>query len=61
MRVRTFIGKVSMEGIRQMDETINAWLKENSVEPKIVNQQYGIDSHHETSSQEPVLITSVWY
>ena len=61
MRVKTFIGKVSVEGLRQMDEHINHWLEEQNVQPQFITQTYGIHQHHDTSSQEPVVISSIWY
>ena len=61
MRVHTFVGKLSMEGLGRMDEQINVWLETNGITPAIVTQTVGTDHHRETSSQEPVLITSLWY
>jgi hypothetical protein len=61
MRVQTFVGKMSMEGLRQMDQTINRWLETHEVEPKFVSQCFGMDNHRETTSSEPVVITSIWY
>ena len=61
MRVQTFVGKVSMDGLRQMDETINRWLESHMVEPRFVNQCYGVERHHEVSCEEPVIVVTVWY
>ena len=61
MRVRTFVGKVSIEGLRQMDEIINHWFETHEVEPKFITQTYGTEQHHEVSCEEPVVITSVFY
>ena len=61
MRVQTFIGKSSTEGLHQMDEHINHWLETHDIEPKLVTQSYGCGNHHEVSSQEPVIVTSIWY
>lgn len=61
MRVQTFMGKVSVEGLRQMDEQINEWLDSHQVEPRFIQQCYGDERHHEVTSQEPVVIITVWY
>ncbi len=61
MRVQTFIGKVSMDGLRQMDAQINHWLEVHKAEPKFVSQCFGIEPHREVTSREPVIITSIWY
>jgi hypothetical protein len=61
MRVHTFVGKLSMEGLSRMDEQINSWLETNQVTPALITQTSGLDHHRETASQEPVLITSIWY
>jgi hypothetical protein len=61
MRVQTFIGKVSSESLRIMDEQINQWLRKNQVEPKLVNQSFGYECHRLHEGQEPVIVTSVWY
>jgi len=50
-----------MEGLRQMDETINHWMEVHRVEPKIVSQCFCMDHHRETMSTEPVVVTSIWY
>ena len=61
MRVRTFMGKVGVESLQQMDDHINAWLKKVEVEPKIVNQTYGTETHRQSNMTEPVVITQIWY
>lgn len=61
MRVRTFVGKVSVEGLRLMDDQINQWMEQNAIEPQRITQTFGKDSHHDTASMEPVVITSIWY
>ncbi|HIJ66014.1 MAG TPA: hypothetical protein HPP77_08690 [Candidatus Hydrogenedentes bacterium] len=61
MRVQTFVGKAGVEALRQMDEHINAWLEDNHVEPKFVKQCFGYGRHHDVSSDEPVVLVSVWY
>jgi hypothetical protein len=60
MRAQTFLGIVSMESLKVMDEHMNNWLKRNSVEPKQITQTFGFEHHHQEGEQ-PVLITTVWY
>jgi hypothetical protein len=61
MRVHTFMGRASMDGLRQMDTTINEWLAARAVRPVMVTQTFGQEHHREGSSNEPALFTSVWY
>ena len=61
MRVQTFLGKVSMDALRQMDEHINHWLETHQVEPKMVVQSFGHEKHREAGDEEPVVVMSVWY
>ena len=61
MQVHTFIGKLSHESLRQMDEQINEWLEKNGVEPKHITQAFCQERHQEVNSVEPVLVTSIWY
>ncbi len=61
MKVQSFIGKVSIAGLSQMDVQINDWLKRNKV--KVVNmcQSFGTDIHHDGRGNEPIIVVSVWY
>ena len=61
MKVKTFMGKVSIEGLNQMDRHINEWLKRTKAEPKLVQQSFGADIHHDGRRQEPIVVTSVWF
>jgi hypothetical protein len=61
VRIQTFIGKVSVEALHQMDSTINHWMEANHVEPKFVHQNFGYERHNEVASQEPVVVTSIFY
>jgi len=61
MRVQTFLGKVSMEALQQMDEHINQWLEAHQVEPKLVSQTFGYAHCNEAREPQPTVITSVWY
>lgn len=61
MRVQTFVGKVSMESLRQMEEHINTWLAEHNVEPIHIKQSFGYERVHQSSTQEPTIVITVWY
>jgi hypothetical protein len=61
MKVRTFQTNVSAESLHKMDQTINDWLEKNQIEPKIVSQTFCYEHHHGANTQEPTLITTVWY
>lgn len=61
MRIQTFIGKVSMESLKQMDEHINEWMVRNKVVPTHVKQVFGYERSHHHPDEEAVLIVSIWY
>ena len=61
MRVQTFVGKVNIEFLQQMDDHINNWLAEHNVEPKIVKQSFGYERCRESNTQEPVIVVTIWY
>ncbi|HNR33755.1 MAG TPA: hypothetical protein PKO36_01160 [Candidatus Hydrogenedentes bacterium] len=61
MQIQTFVGKVSIEGLKQLDEHINEWIVKNKIEPKQIHQQFGYERHHHMTEEEPVLIVSVWH
>lgn len=61
MQVQTFVGKMSVEALQQMDDHVNKWLAEHEVQPKFVCQTYGQERHHEGGHEDSVLITSIWY
>lgn len=61
MQLRTFLGKVGVESLQQMDEHINQWLRKNEVDPKFVTQTFGSERHRQSNVAEPVIITQVWY
>jgi len=61
MRAQSFVGKVSMEGLKLMDEHINHWLEKHSVEPKMINQVFGSERHHHHDMEESVMVTTIWY
>ena len=61
MRVQTFVGKVNMESLQQMEQHVNTWLGEHNVEPRHIKQSFGYEHSREASREEPVLIITVWY
>jgi len=61
MRVQTFMAKVGMESLKQMDQHINDWLAKTEVEPKFINQSFGSERHRQANVEEPVLIVQLWY
>jgi hypothetical protein len=59
IRVRTFHGRLSDEGLAFMDEKINQWIDErDDVEIKQVTTTIGI---YESKSKDPALIVNIWY
>lgn len=60
MRMHTFVGKMSLEGLTQMDNHINDFLKRTKIEPVHIKQSFGAERHH-GSNEEPVLLITVWY
>lgn len=61
MKVHTFFAKVSTEGLHHNDELINEWLTRHPVKPLHITQSFGQSRHHDGRSEEPILITSLWY
>ncbi len=61
MRVQTFLGKVTVESLHQMDQHINAWLESHAIQPKHITQSIGYEKMKEGGSAEPVVVTSIWY
>ena len=61
MRVQTFVGKVAMESLQQLEEHINEWLAHHNVEPKHIKQSFGYEHGQQSGAQEPVVIVTVWY
>jgi len=61
MKIQTFVGKASLDALKQMDEHINDWLAKHNVVPLQIHQVFGYERHHHHTEDEPVLITSVWY
>jgi hypothetical protein len=61
MKMHTFMGKVNIEGLHQLDNQINQWLQDNPVEVKDVRQSFGMHKHHDGRREEPVLLITLWY
>ncbi len=61
MKVQSFIGKVSIGGLQQMDVQINEWLKRGKITPVHVCQSFGNDIHHDGRGNEPIVVVTVWY
>jgi len=61
MRVQSFIGKVSITGLQQMDHQINEWLERNHIKLVHVKQSFGSDIHHDGRGREPIVVVTVWY
>ncbi len=61
MRVQTFVSKVGIDTLHHMDDNINKWIEDHNVEPKLVTQSCGISPARDVQSEEPVVITSIWY
>ncbi len=60
MKIQTFIGKSNIEGLHQMDNHINEWIRRNKIKPITINQFAGLERHH-GQNEEPVVVTSIWY
>ncbi|MEX2016204.1 MAG: hypothetical protein WD873_06155 [Candidatus Hydrogenedentales bacterium] len=61
MQVKSFMTKVTMDAIREMDDSINDWLEKNNIEPKFVTQAIGGDQGRENRPSERLIVISVWY
>ena len=61
MKVQSFLGKVTIEGLHQMDHHINEWLKRRRVTPLHIKQSFGSEKFHDGRNQEPIVVITVWY
>jgi len=61
MKVQSFIGKVSIAGLAQMDTQINDWLKRSKVKVIHIGQSFGNDIHHDGRGNEPIIVVTIWY
>lgn len=60
LKVQTFLGKVNIEGLNQMDAHLNNWLKRTKVKPVQITTNFGHE-RGKGANEEPVLIISIWY
>jgi hypothetical protein len=59
VRMRSFHGRLSDQGLGYLDDAINEWLDENpEIEIKFVTSNVGV---FEGKMREPALILNVWY
>ena len=61
MRVQSFIGKVSITGLQQMDHQINDWLDRTKNKPVHIKQSFGTDIHHDGRGREPIVVVTIWF
>jgi len=61
MKVQTFMGKVSIEGLHQMDAHLNEWMQRQNLTPLPIHQCFGTNNHHDSRAAETIVVTSVWY
>jgi hypothetical protein len=61
VKVHSFVCKVSIEAVQQMDEVMSAWMTENQVVPQFVVQTASAEGDRQGHGRDPVLITSIWY
>ncbi|HOK09518.1 MAG TPA: hypothetical protein PLT82_04550 [Candidatus Hydrogenedens sp.] len=61
MRVQSFIGKASVEGLHQMDNLINDWIKRTR--PKIIQiaQCPCTSARHDGRDQETIIVVTILY
>jgi len=61
MRVQSFMGKATLEGLHQMDILINDWIKKNK--PKIIqiNQCPCTIIRHDGRDQETIIVITILY
>lgn len=60
MRVQSFVGKASVEGLHQMDNLINEWIKRSRAKIVQISQCSAISIRHD-GSQESIIIVTVLY
>ncbi len=61
MRVQSFMGKVTLEGLHQMDNLINDWIKRTK--PKIIHivQSPCTIVRHDGRDQETIIVITILY
>jgi hypothetical protein len=59
VRIRSFHGKLSDQGLAYLDEAVNEWLDQHpEVEVKFVTSNVGV---FEGKMREPALVLNLWY
>ncbi len=61
MKVQSFMGKATIEGLHQMDQLINTWMVKHQVTPVFVKQSFGLEKFHDGRSQESIVVITLWY
>jgi len=61
MKVKTFIGKMGVETLHELDSHVNKWIDRNDIQPKLVTQCSGKETLRESANEEHVLVMSIWY
>lgn len=61
MKVRTFYGGATREGIKYFDEHINEWIEQNNVKVLRTNVTFGDAKVGMSGAAEPCILGMVWY
>ncbi|HOV33645.1 MAG TPA: hypothetical protein PLX23_09810 [Candidatus Hydrogenedens sp.] len=61
MRVQSFIGKASVDGIHQMDNLINEWIKRARPKILLMTQCPCSTSTHDERDKETIIIVTILY
>ncbi len=61
MRVQSFIGKASVEGLHQLDHLINDWIKRTRLKILQITQCPCSTTRHDGRDQETIIIVTVLY
>ena len=60
LKVQSFMGKVTHDGLHHMDDHINTWLKSHKVKPLEIKQSFGVERLR-GDVEEPVVIITLWF
>lgn len=61
MRVQSFIGKASVEGLHQMDNLINEWIKRTRPRIIQITQSPCTVIKHDGRDQETIIVVTILY
>lgn len=61
MRVQSFIGKASVEGLHQMDNLINEWIKRTKPRIIQITQSPCTVIKHDGRDQETIIVVTILY